>query len=140
MALALVGFVACGEDSDDDGDGDDHQHEAGEVAGIKIGGSAKDAIPTSVFVSLPVFLTVVPQDADGNDISEGDEHVVEVLNGIEWTSSDASVATVAPQSFVAGATNATAEVKTLKAGTVEITATYESWSDSITLTVSALGG
>ncbi|MEO2002705.1 MAG: hypothetical protein ABGY41_01235 [Candidatus Poribacteria bacterium] len=98
FALVLVASLASMAGCSDDDDGlDDLLDDIGDGGGSAGAIMALEVLATSpgpYLVGVPVILTAVPLDEDGEPITTGDATLLAFATGVTWTTSDAAVADV----------------------------------------------
>ncbi len=130
FALVLVASLASMAGCSDDGLDDllDDIGDGGGSAGAIMALEVLATSPGPYLVGVPVILTAVPLDEDGEPITTGDATLLAFATGVTWTTSDAAVADV---TLVIASSTIAATAIPASAGDVTITATID-------LTVTAL--
>jgi len=135
MVASLAALFACGDD--DDGIGDELDDLADGDGGAEIVGLRIEALPPSPhLVGIPVVLTAVPLDDEGNDITAGGADLAEFTSGLTWASSDPSVVDVS--TLVVAESTMAVQATLVSAGSATVTATYDGIEATIKLTVTSL--
>ncbi len=96
FALVLVASLASMAGCSDDGLDDllDDIGDGGGSAGAIMALEVLATSPGPYLVGVPVILTAVPLDEDGEPITTGDATLLAFATGVTWTTSDAAVADV----------------------------------------------